>query len=737
MFRLTNILIGLMVAIQMVAIVSAQDKGMLAGQILDSETGDPLFAACVFIQNGHQGAETDHEGYYWIPHVSPGRYSLLASRIGYTSVEGLEVEIAAGQTTELNIQLHDDPIYAKEEVTVTATRGNALVSEVPASVDIIDAATIKLQKPQNLAEVMQNIQGVNIKDYGGIGGIKSVSLRGSSSGQVLVMVDGQRINDAASGQVDFSRISVEGVEKIEIVRGGGSALYGADAIGGVINIITKKERSRESTSAAVDIMAGSFSSKSAKAIIRRSGEKYGGSFTYKILQTDGNFLYPHLYLDTLIEKKNNEFIAHDFFTSVQYTIGEKPLEHTIDLSHNYYFNDKGSPGSTSQPYDSARTTNRSNRLNLNIQGKLNLFNNYRLQGFLNDAVNTYKNNEMSVAVNDTHKSVATGVELQLTSILASNHTLIYGTGFRKNQSGGKGSSDELNSRTERFLFVQDEYFVHPDEMGYLRSISLLPAIRFDNYSDFGSHWSPKLGVVFNFGEIWRTSLKTNLGYNYKAPSFNDLYWPEDAFTVGNPDLVPEHGSDGDIGLRLRYPILNGIAIDLSYFRMQLTDLIIWQQGGAEGKWAPQNVSKALNQGIESSVTLKLIPDILNLSANYTHLDARNDDDEDRNSYQKYLVYRPKKTVNVNLDANWHQFTMGYSWQYVGYRYVNLANTVWLDPFQVSDIALGWHSYISGLDVDVTLKVKNLFDDLYEFVQYQPIPGREFRLSIGIGGNLIK
>lgn len=705
---------------------------MLVGKILDSETGDPLFAACVFIQNSHQGAETDHEGYYWIPDVPPGRYDIMASRIGYSSVEGLVAEIAAGQTTELNIHMQDDPVYAREEVTVTATRGNALVSEVPASVDIITAATIELQKPQNLAEVMQNIQGVNIKDYGGLGGIKSVSLRGSSSGQVLVMVDGQRINDAASGQVDFSRISVEGVEKIEVVRGGGSALYGADAIGGVINIITKKESSRESTSAALDFMAGSFSSSSAKANIRRSGKKYAGAFTYKILQTKGNFLYPHLFLDTLIEKNNNEFVAHDFFTSFQYTLGEKPMEHIIDLSHNYYSNDKGSSGSTSQPYDSARTTTRTNRLNLNIQGKLNLFNSYRLQGFLNQATNTYKNAELSVAVDDIHKSLTTGMELQLTSILAANHTLIYGTGLRQNQSGGDGSSDPVNTRTERFLFVQDEYFIHAHESLGLRSIAFLPALRFDSYSDFGNHFSPKLGLVFNFGDSWRTSLKSNLGYNYKAPSFNDLYWPEDAFAVGNPDLSPEHGTDWDIGLRLRYPILNGIAFDISYFRMQLTDLIIWQQGGTDSKWAPQNVSKALNQGMESSLSLELFPDVLNLSANYTHLLAKNDDQDDRNSYQKFLVYRPEHTANLNLDASWLQFTVGYSWQYVGYRYVLPANTIWLDPFQVSDITFGWHSALGGLDLDVTLQVKNIFDELYEFVQYQPIPGREFRLNIGIG-----
>ncbi|MCK4579443.1 MAG: TonB-dependent receptor, partial [Candidatus Marinimicrobia bacterium] len=703
--------------------------------IVDEATGDPLFAACVLLQKTHQGAAADHEGYYWIPNISPGTYEVLASRIGYTSVKGLEVQIAAGLTTELNISMANDPIYAKEEVTVTATRGNDLISEVPASVAVISAETIERQKPQNLAEVLRNVQGVNIKDYGGIGGIKSVSVRGSSSSQVLVLVDGQKVNDTASGEVDFSRISVEGVEKIEVVRGGGSALYGANAIGGVINIITRKEKARNTTRGSLDIMAGSFSSASVKTDLRNSGEHYAVSLAYKAMQTEGNFLYQHPYLDSLVEKANNDFTAHDVFTNFQYTLGKKPREHTIDVSYNYYTNDKGSPGSTTQPYAAARTTNRSNRLNMNAQGKLNLFNNYRIQGFMSRATNTYFNEEMTVAADDTHKTAATGLEMQFTSTLTANQTLVYGAGIRQNRSGGEGSTDAVNERAERFVFVQDELAIHFNQTSLIRSIAIWPALRLDGYSDFGNHISKKMGMVLNLGSAWRTSIKGNLSYNYKAPSFNDLYWPEDAFAIGNPDLLPEHGTDWDLGLRLRYPILNGIAFDINYFRMRLTDLIVWRQGGSGGKWAPENVSQALIQGVEGSLGLKLVPEYIDLAVNYTYLDARNDDENDRNSYRNYLVYRPKHTLNISLSGSWLGFTGNLSWQYVGYRYVLPANTIWLDPYQVADLTLGWQYDLQGWDLDVTLQVKNMFDELYEFIQYQPIPGREFRLNVGIGGIL--
>ena len=707
---------------------------MLVGRIFNEATGDPLYAACVLLPETQQGAAADHDGYYWVSNIPPGTYEVIAELIGYTRIEGLEVEIVAGLTTELNITMTTDPLFTEESVTVTATRGNDLVSEVPASVAVINARTIQQQKPQNLAEILKNVQGVNIKDYGGIGGIKSVSVRGSSGSQVLVLVDGQRVNETASGEVDFSRISVEGVEKIEVVKGGGSALYGANAIGGIINIITRKEKARNTTSGFVNLMHGSFVSSSVKTDVRHSGEHYAVSLAYKVLQTEGNFEYKHPDTGSLIEKTNNDFTAHDLFANFQYILGKQPGEHTIDVSYNHYINDKGSPGSTIQPYDSARTTSRSHRLNLNAQGKLSLFNNYRVQGFLSRATNTYFNEEMVVAADDTHKTAATGLEVQFTSTLSENHTLIYGAGFRQNRNGGEGSTDELNERDERFVFAQDELSIPLNRINSIRSISLLPALRLDNYSDFGSHISTKLGTVLNLGTGWRTSIKANLSYNYKAPSFNDLYWPEDAFTVGNPDLKPEHGTDWDLGFRLRYPVLNGIALDVNYFSMRLTDLIVWQQGEAGGKWVPENVSKALIQGMEGSLNLKIIPEHVDLAVNYTYLDARNDDENDRNTYQKYLVYRPRNTLNIDLSGSWLGFTGNLSWQYVGYRYVVPANTIWLDPYQVTDLTIGWRSELKGWDLDVTLQVKNMFDELYEFVRYQPIPGREFRLNVGIGGD---
>jgi len=228
--------------------VWSQEAGKIFGYIMDSSTGKPLEKACVYLENTTRGAETNHDGIYFIPDIPPGKYTLTVMLIGYKSIENKIIRIESGESKEFNFYLDAKILSSSDAIVVTATRGKSLTSEVPASVDVIGRETIETLSPQNMAEVLDNIQGVFIKDYGGIGGTKSISLRGSSAEQVLVLMDGQRLNNAQNGQVDFSTISTEGVEKIEIIRGGSSALYGADAVGGVVNIITKKHHREEGIS---------------------------------------------------------------------------------------------------------------------------------------------------------------------------------------------------------------------------------------------------------------------------------------------------------------------------------------------------------------------------------------------------------------------------------------------------------------------------------------------------------
>lgn len=708
----------------------AQTRGKLYGSIRDSHTGEPIEKACIFLEPSKMGAETAVDGSYFIPELPPGTYKLTVMMMGYESITGKIIKIEPGESKELNFLLQPTVLNYPDKIVVSATRTNSLSSEVPSSVDVVERELIELVNPQNVAEVLKNVQGVFIKDYGGLGGTKTISLRGSSAEQVLVLLDGQRLNDAQSGQVDFSTLSMEGIEKIEVVRGGNSALYGADAVGGVINIITRKGSEDYPVSGAVRYLLGSFGSHSYESSLNFRKEKLGGSVGYKKLTSQGNF--PYTDLDgTKKYKQNNDINSDDFFSRLYLSLGDPHYQKQLEFSYKYYWSERGSPGTIELPYYHARLWNRNEQFNGVISGKVfNFRNDFRLQTYAHHLKYRYRNDEGLVAVDSRYKNRTLGSEAQLQTILTSAVVLTYGLGYRHDALQSPEFPED-HFRNSYFLFVQEESSFNFGKSSLLKSISFVSALRFDSFSDFKNHFSPKMGGVFNFGENWRTSIKWNIGLSYRAPNFNELYWPPDAWTKGNPDLKAENGFDWDLGLRFRYPIFYGLALDISYFNITLNDLILWQSVGQI--WMPLNVDKARNQGVEWSVTAEPVRKWLSVNVNYTLLDARNLS-EAPTVKNKFLVYRPKNSLNISLMSSWWIFTLKYDFQYVGRRFINPANTIYLKSYNTSDVIFTASTKYKRWQPQWSLQIKNIFDEQYEIIRYQPIPGREIRFTVGISLN---
>ncbi len=706
----------------------AQTAGVLIGRILDKNTGEGLVAACVYFQSTSYGAEAGPGGYYALTGIPAGDYLVTVSYIGYETVKDLTLTIIAGETAEENFTLVPRTLSMKEEVTVTATRGNSLVSEVPSSVDVVSAEMIELENPQNLAEVLDDVQGVYIKDYGGIGGVKTISLRGSSSEQVLVLLDGQRLNNAQSGVVDFSSISVEGVERIEIVRGGNSAMYGADAVGGVINIITDKSADRSGLSGKVKVMGGSYDSRSFEASTRYDMNNSSAMVSYKRLLSEGDFPYTDQY-GRDETKQNNDISSHDLFSRVQFQLGDTLDQRDLNFSHKYYTCERGSPGDIEQPYYEARLWDENHQLNGIYNGRvINFLNDLRLQSYAHFSKRRYKNDEMLVPTDSRYRNGTYGGEAQMKTVLTPDAVLIYGVGGRYDWLKS-AKFPEGPDRVSRYAFLQGEIILHPEAVPYMTSISVIPALRLDDFSDFGTHFSPKIGGVTNFGSGLKTALKWNAGFSYRAPTFDDMYWPEDSWAKGNVDLQPEYGVDWDVGFRMRYPALNGIAFDATYFENRMRDLIIWQSTPPD-KWTPENVYEAKLSGWETSLSFYLVEDIFSINCNYTYLEALNLS-PDVNRHGKMLVYRPRNTVKASAKFHWDIYTLIYRYSYVSRSYVNPANTVYLNPYDVSDLTISIMPEFDGMDFTISFQVKNIVDHRFQIVEHQPIPGREFRVTLGV------
>lgn len=722
--RLSRTVVTIVLLLAVASVATAQ-HAILYGRILDGESRQPLEGASVFLRDARLGCTSDPDGWYTLYNVPPGKYRIAVCYLGYEEKD-LTLTFTEGDTLHRNI-LMIPSVVSGGAVTVTATRGNSLITDIPSSVDVVDARVIERENPQNLAEVMDGVQGVFIKDYGGIGGIKTVSLRGSSSEQVLVLMDGQRLNNPQNGQVDFSTISVEGIERIEVVRGGNSAIYGADAVGGVINIITKKGVGKTGIEANVSGAIGSFQTRTGEGSFQYNLPRSLVNVSYRYLTSKGDFEYTDE--GKTLTKQNNDVMAHEVFARQRMEFGNPHNPSNLNTTYIYHYSERGSPGTSELPYYSARTSALTHQLTGTLSMPLaRKVDHLKIQANAQFGRSTYDNTELLVPTHSRNDTRTAGGEAQINTVLSTLLSLTYGAGGRYEEM--EGNSFQIQpSRTTTYAFLQSESSFHP-ALPQVASISLIPAVRLDRFSDFGVHISPKVGSVLNMDEYWlNTSLKGNVGLSFRAPTFNDMYWPADAYTEGNPDLQPEHGWDYDVGVRFRLPTLNHISVDLTWFENRMSDLIVWQSD-PNAIWRPHNLAKTRLKGTETSLSLEPIRNHLSLNVNYTFLLSENKSGDSNDG--NVLPYRPKNVFNLGATCSWQKLDVSYQFTYTGLRYVNAANAGYLNAYTTSSVTAAWTPTINGVKSNFTFQVNNLLDERYEVIQYQPMPGREYRFTLGMG-----
>jgi iron complex outermembrane receptor protein len=205
-----------------------RETGTLTGLVVDAETNQPIFGVNVIILNTFLGSATDHEGKFTIKNIPPGKYKLRLSAIGYET-KLLDLTINPGEEIDLKISLKPTA-YAVEPVLVTATRREQRLSEVPVSSTVVESDIISTRNNLQIDDVLRYVPGVNMIQY-------QVNIRGSSGysrgtgTRVLLLFDGAPFLTGDAGEIIWEAIPVWQIERIEVVKGAGSALYGSNAIG--------------------------------------------------------------------------------------------------------------------------------------------------------------------------------------------------------------------------------------------------------------------------------------------------------------------------------------------------------------------------------------------------------------------------------------------------------------------------------------------------------------------------
>ncbi|MCK5119650.1 MAG: TonB-dependent receptor [Candidatus Latescibacteria bacterium] len=686
----------------------AAETGRIVGQVTDAATGEGLAGAAVLVAGLGLGATADTSGRFEIEDVPAGVVRIEARMVGYASAVEEDVRVEPGKAVARSFELR--PIrYPLKEILVTATRRASDPSEVAAFASVTRREEIVSRPTGSLRAILKTKPSLQVREYGGAGSPASTSLRGSSSAQVLVLVDGERVNDARSGGADFNLLSMEAVERVEVVRGGYSALYGADAVGGVIHIITQAP---DGNAVKVWSQIGSFGEARWGGQMTGVAAPLSGLLCFSSAQGDQDYKFRDKGVWRV--RENADFRSTNLFGKSVWR-GDKGS--MLIFSGERIRTRKADPGPIG--LDSPRAFRSEQVEGLKARFVAPLSKSLLLKGSAHGRWfrEHYFNPDGVVVVDDVHRIQSWGSEARMEAQFG-DVWVISGGNYRADRLRSTGVGDHVRAASGGY--AQSDLVWKGGAHDGVKEVRLFPAFRVDAFSDFGAQVSPKLGVAVRFNRLSFLRFKGNIGRSYRAPTLNDLYWPEDNFSVGNPDLKAERSFDMDAGCAFSSKGPGAEARgSLAYFRNQFRDEIVWQPG-QNGKWTPLNMSRSIAQGLECEAEAAW--KAFRSGGTYTLLRARD-------ALGRVLLYRPKHAATTFVQFGRRGITTTVEGRYESRRYTKVQNTKWLDPYWMVDARLSLERKLWGVTGRMIFEVENVFDRPVRLQEDYPLPGRSWHLKL--------
>jgi outer membrane cobalamin receptor len=635
----------------------------------------------------------------------------------------------------------EESTYVLPEVVVTATRTPQSLQDIPLSTHVVTREMLKAYPALNVGDVLRSQTGVHIRKTNQ-GGVTTASLRGAQSTQVLVVRDGIPINDAFNNISDLSQLSLNGLQRIEIVRGPTSHLYGANALGGVINLITL-DPARQSD---FELQYGSFDTRSIQVETGVGSQHRGARAAIDLHTSDG-------------WRGNDDFTRLNLHGRINTMLGNANLS----LMTGYREVEIGTPGPKPQaatPYGNSEVTSLYDRqMGKNLYGFLKMESDYgdlnvqlRLRPERNTTSFKSKYDDFmiggAVLADDRYDSENLRLNLQLDKTLDSGRFL---AGMEMIMEEGSVTQAATNT-----LYNHDTLVTwHPSTRSralwteYIWSapqLVVVPGVRVDHHSVYGWQTSPSLGIIIRHKS---NALRFSMGKAYRAPSFNDLFWPE----VGNTDLKSEHSLAFEISVE--HEFARNLMATSAIFRRNVSDMIAWAPTGSGDDWQPMNINKYLLTGAEAELAVKRSRYQVRLS--YTYLNGEQTNSEvvysdwitkelrlenitrpaafiPTHSLALSILYRgPAFRLGVNAD--YHSEIVNYYPDYLTQAPIVSMVRKELDPRTVLDARFSW---LMGR-LEPFVEVRNALDIAYsEQFGYAledgdyPLPGRTYLAGLRLG-----
>lgn len=568
-------------------------------------------------------------------------------------------------------------VSADETLVVTANRFEQSQQSVLASSSIITREDIEVSQATTALDLLKTLPGVTINSQGTKGNVTGIYIRGTASKHALVIVNGVRINSPTAGEASIGLIPAFAIERIEVIRGPRAAVYGSDAMGGVISISTLAGSDSEH-----QLRVGYGDQEQRQLGWKSSGQlsdSTAGSFVFNTEQSEGYRIY-----DGAPSNETHGYESQVVFGNL-----------THEISDNWSLSFAGYTKDTQVEYADQYTIDAPSR---ESEGDF-----YSISGGVQYARDDFSS-ELQIASTKDHgadgDAAGTVAKSTLTGYRKSASWLNAYTGFNniavnagidyaeeKASRGGTNTSDyEKTDKDNKALFVT--------ALGEFGNLTTEASVRRDDDSVFGGYttWNFAVGY-FIFDQF---QLVASSGTAFNAPTFNDLYWPQD----GNPDLQPEESESTEIGI---YGYHDAFDWHLVAYRSEFTNLIEWASTDPSdpfAPWTPQNVDKAEMEGIEAGIDFSTGPIDHKIGAEWlTAIDKKTDKD---------LIRRPENKFSWIPTLSLENIDASLAVLYTGER--RASNGEYLSAYTTVDLGVG---YRATDKLTLGLRVNNLFDEEFQ------------------------
>jgi vitamin B12 transporter len=546
-------------------------------------------------------------------------------------------------------------------VFVTATRTETPLDQVTTSASVITATDIQAKHAETVLEALRDVPGLDVVQTGSRGTGTTISIRGSESDHVLVLIDGVEVNSTTAGAFNFAHLTTENIERIEILRGAGGTLYGSQAIGGVINIITKKGQGPLLLGLSAE--GGNGWTNRQTLTLNGGVGKLGYTFSAARLESDGfrsvNDDYRNLATSGRLDYKFTEDTnLKGIFRFIKTDLG-------LFNSNNFV------PG--------ARDPNSREAISQYL-GKLEWEQrivkewDYRISGsiFKENIKDTDDPDPLTDCdsfgfpcdsrTRSRFRPQISSAEFQTNYRLGEWSTTTFGTEFKRRKASTSSSFDGVPAGETNKAIRNVGYYVQEQIKLLDDRLIVIPGVRLDDHQTFGTEWSPSISSSYLFRETG-TRLKASYAEGFKAPTLNELFFPPGfgCAAFGNPDLGPEKSWELNAGVEQTI-FSDRIKLAATVFHREVSDLI--GTGPTPDPTDPafcvraENLGKARFDGVEWLMDIKVFS-FLTIGANYTYLDW--DTENGR------LLRRPRHRGNVNVNYFYERFRMSFDTHIVGRR----------------------------------------------------------------------